>query len=269
MPIQIYNTQTQKKEIFEPLVPGEVKMYVCGPTVYDLLHVGNFRGPIFFNVVRNWFERNQFRVQYIYNYTDVEDKIINRAKEEGVTASEISEKYIREFEKDYQQLRLKPHTKNPRVTEHIEDIVEFVGELIEKGKAYEVEGDVYYSVEAFSDYGRLSNKNLEEMESGSRIEVDDRKKHPSDFALWKSVPDESVSGESVPCEKEARWPSPWGLGRPGWHIECSAMNHALLGETIDIHGGGLDLVFPHHENELAQSEGRTENPLFATGCTTI
>ena len=247
MSIQIYNTQKQKKEIFEPLVPGEVKMYVCGPTVYDLLHVGNFRGSIFFNVVRNWFEKNHFRVHYIYNYTDVDDKIIHRAKEEGVSASEISEKYIAEFEKDYQLLQLKPHTKNPRVTEHIKDIIEFIDKLIEQGKAYERDGDVYYSVEAFSEYGKLSNKNLEEMESGSRIEVDERKKHPSDFALWKTVTDEG----------EARWSSPWGFGRPGWHIECSAMIHTLLGETIDIHGGGLDLVFSHHENELAQSEGRT------------
>ena len=250
MSIKIYNTQTQKKEDFQPLTEGQVKMYVCGPTVYDLLHVGNFRGPIFFNVVRNWFEKNNFSVQYIYNYTDVDDKIIHRAQEEGVESSQISEKYIAEFEKDYKSLKLKPHTKNPRVTEHIKDIIQFIGDLIEQNKTYEIEGDVYYSVPNFSEYGKLSNKNLEDMESGSRIEVDERKKHPSDFALWKSVKE----------EKGARWPSPWGEGRPGWHIECSAMTYALLGETIDIHGGGLDLVFPHHENELAQSEGRTGKP---------
>ena len=247
MPIKIYNTQTNKKEDFKPIIEGQVKMYVCGPTVYDLLHVGNFRGPIFFNVVRNWFEKNNFSVQYIYNYTDVDDKIIQRAQKEGVTSSQISEKYIAEFEKDYNLLKLRPHTKNPKVTEHIEDIVKFVEDLIERNKAYEIQGDVYYSVKDFSDYGKLSNKNLNDMESGSRIEVDERKRHPSDFALWKSVT----------AEEETGWPSPWGEGRPGWHIECSAMIYALLGETIDIHGGGLDLVFPHHENEVAQSEGRT------------
>lgn len=249
MSIRIYNTQTQKKEEFKPIVEGQVRMYVCGPTVYDFLHVGNFRGPIFFNVVRNWFEKNNFSVQYIYNYTDVEDRIINRAIEEGVTSSEISEKYIAEFEKDYHLLKLKPPSKTPKVTEHIDDIIRFVGDLIEQNKAYEVDGDVYYSVKDFSDYGKLSNKNLDEMESGSRIEVDKRKRHPSDFALWKSV---KGGGKEGAC-----WVSPWGKGRPGWHIECSTMVYVLLGETIDIHGGGVDLVFPHHENEVAQSEGRT------------
>ena len=205
MPIQIYNTQTKRKETFKPIVDGQVKMYVCGPTVYDLLHVGNFRGPIFFNVVRNWFEKNNFDVEYIYNYTDVDDKIINRAKEDGVTHSEISEKYINEFEKDYKKLKLKPHTKNPKVTEHMDDIVQFIEDLIKKGKAYEIHGDVYYSVESFSHYGKLSNKKLEDMKSGSRIEVDERKKHLSDFALWKSVnTDEASARVALPMGK---WPT--------------------------------------------------------------
>ena len=248
MSLKIYNTKTRKKEVFKPIVEGRVKMYVCGPTVYDLLHVGNFRGLIFFNVVRNWLERNGLTVEYVYNYTDVDDKIIHRAKQEGVTPLEISKKYITEFEKDLCSLQLKPHTRNPRVTEHIDDIIQFIEDLVQKGKAYELNGDVYYDVEKFSEYGKLSNKNLKELESGLRIEVNEQKKHPSDFALWKSIRE----GGPGAC-----WPSPWGEGRPGWHIECSAMILSHLGEVIDIHGGGLDLVFPHHENEVAQSEGRT------------
>ncbi len=221
-------------------------MYVCGPTVYDLLHVGNFRGAIFFNLVRNWFEYRGFDVKFVYNYTDVDDKIINRAKADGVDAHAISEKYILEFEKDFNSLKLRKHTHNPKVTEFMDPIIEFVGELIKNGVAYEMEGDVYFDVHAFPKYGRLSHKNLADLESGSRIEVDTRKKNPSDFALWKKA----KAGEPF-------WKSPWGEGRPGWHIECSAMARALLGDTIDIHGGGLDLIFPHHENEVAQSEGAT------------
>ena len=247
MSIQIYNSMSKKKEEFVPLKTGEVKMYVCGPTVYDFLHVGNFRGATVFNMVRNWFEHRGYKVTYVYNYTDVDDKIINRAKKEGVESSFISEKYIKEFETDYQSLKLRPHTHNPRVTEFMQQIIDFVKGLIEKGRAYEVDGDVYYDVHAFNGYGKLSHKNLEDLEAGHRIALDERKKHVADFALWKKAK-----------EGEPSWPSPWSEGRPGWHIECSAMAKSLLGEQIDIHGGGLDLIFPHHENEVAQSEGLTD-----------
>jgi cysteinyl-tRNA synthetase len=247
--ISIYNSETHKKEDFQPIVPNEVKMYVCGPTVYDLLHVGNFRGAIFFNLVRNWFEFRGFKVNFVYNYTDVDDKIINRAKADGVDAHVISEKYIQEFERDFASLKLRNHTHNPKVTEFMNPIIAFVETLIKNGVAYEVEGDVYFDVHAFPKYGKLSHKNLEDLESGARIEVDERKKNPADFALWKKA----KPGEPF-------WKSPWGEGRPGWHIECSAMARTLLGDTIDIHGGGLDLLFPHHENEVAQSEGATGKP---------
>ncbi|MCB0407970.1 MAG: cysteine--tRNA ligase [Bdellovibrionales bacterium] len=249
MSVRIYNTQSGKKEDFVPIEAGKVRMYCCGPTVYDFLHIGNYRGAIFFNVVRNWLEKRGFKVSYIYNYTDVDDKIINRAKAEGVTSSEISEKYIKEFQKDYELMQLRPHTKNPRVTEYMDDIIGFVAGLVEKKKAYVVDGDVYFDVQSFKDYGKLSNKKIEDMESGFRIDVDNRKKHPADFALWKSAKEDEVS-----------WASPWGQGRPGWHIECSAMNRAILGESIDIHGGGMDLIFPHHENEIAQTEALTGKP---------
>lgn len=249
MGIQIYNSGSHKKEEFQPLVPNEVKMYVCGPTVYDLLHVGNFRGAIFFNLVRNWFEYRGFKVTFVYNYTDVDDKIINRAKADGVESAVVSEKYIQEFEKDFGSLKLRKHTHNPKVTEFMNPIIEFVQTLIKNGAAYQVDGDVYFDVHAFPKYGKLSHKNLEDLESGARIEVDERKKNPADFALWKAA----KPGEPF-------WKSPWGEGRPGWHIECSAMARTLLGDTIDIHGGGLDLLFPHHENEVAQSEGATGKP---------
>ncbi len=244
MSIVIYNSQSHKKEEFVPLTPGQVKMYVCGPTVYDFLHVGNFRGAIFFNVVRNWLEYRGLKVQFIYNYTDVDDKIINRALKEKVPAEEIATRFIAEFEQDFNALNLHKHTRNPKVTEFMTEIIAFVSDLITKGKAYEVEGDVFYDVHAFPEYGKLSHKNIEDLEAGVRIEVDSRKKHASDFALWKKAK-----------EGEPFWPSPWGDGRPGWHIECSAMVRGILGDTIDIHGGGLDLIFPHHENEVAQSEG--------------
>ena len=246
MNLRIYNTETGKKETFEPLEKGHVKMYVCGPTVYDFLHIGNYRGAVFFNAVRNWLERRGFIVNYVYNYTDVDDKILNRAKEEGVEPKEIAEKYIAEFQKDYKLLYLRPHSQNPKVTEFMPKIIEFIGQLAEKGHAYEVDGDVYYDVHEFKEYGRLSNKKIEDLESGYRIEVDERKKNSTDFALWKSAK-----------EGEQSWDSPWGPGRPGWHIECSVMATSILGDTIDIHGGGLDLVFPHHENEIAQSEACT------------
>ncbi len=247
MAVKIYNSQSQQKEVFEPLEPGKVKMYVCGPTVYDFLHVGNFRGAVFFNLVRNWLEKRGFEVTYVYNYTDVDDKILNRAEKEGVSPQEISETYIAEFQKDYQSLKLRPHSHNPRVTEHMTQIIDFVKELVAKGHAYAVDGDVYYHVPSFKDYGKLSHKKLEDLEAGFRIEVDERKKHSADFALWKKAKTETELG----------WDSPWGRGRPGWHIECSAMSRSLLGDSIDIHGGGMDLIFPHHENEIAQSEGCT------------
>lgn len=249
MGIVIHNSQTQKKEDFVPLHPGEVRMYVCGPTVYDFLHVGNFRGPVFFNLVRNWLEYRGFNVKFAYNYTDVDDRIIQRAIKEGVPSINVSEHYIKEFEQDFNSLKLRKHSHNPKVTEYMEPIIEFVKELIAKGRAYEVDGDVYFDVHSIPDYGKLSNKKLEDLESGFRIEVDARKKHAADFALWKKSK-----------EGEPSWSSPWGEGRPGWHIECSAMSRALLGDTIDIHGGGLDLLFPHHENEVAQSEGATGKP---------
>ncbi len=244
MSIVIHNSQSNKKEEFVPHIAGEVKMYVCGPTVYDFLHVGNFRGAIFFNLVRNWFEYRGFKVNFVYNYTDVDDKIINRAKADGVSAGEISERFISEFEKDFNSLALKKHSHNPKVTDFMSEIIEFNKKLIANGKAYEMEGDVYFDVHAFPEYGKLSHKKLEDLESGVRIDVDSRKKHSADFALWKTAK-----------EGEPFWESPWGKGRPGWHIECSAMAGSLLGEQIDIHGGGLDLIFPHHENEVAQSEG--------------
>ena len=244
MELHIYNTMSRKKEKFEPLTPGGVKMYVCGPTVYDYLHIGNFVGAIVFNMVRNWLEHIGYKVTYVYNYTDVDDKIIKRANDEGCKPEEIAEKYIAEFQKDFQALGLKAHSHNPRVTEHMDDIIKMVESLIEKGRAYVSGGDVLYSIEAFEDYGKLSGKNLDELMAGARVEVADHKQNPMDFALWKAA----KAGEPY-------WESPWGNGRPGWHIECSAMSKALLGEQIDIHGGGKDLIFPHHENEVAQSEG--------------
>ncbi len=242
--MKVYNSLSQKKEDFVPLVPGQVKMYCCGPTVYDLLHVGNFRGAIFYNFVRNWLESKNLKVTYVYNYTDVDDKIIHRAQTEGVTSESVAEKYMAEFKKDFASLELKPHSFNPTVTEHMNDIITFISDLIAKEKAYVVNGEVLYSISAFENYGCLSHRKPEDMKAGSRIEVNTQKKDPLDFALWKPM----KPGEPA-------WDSPWGPGRPGWHIECSAMAKALLGEQIDIHGGGMDLIFPHHENEIAQSEG--------------
>lgn len=247
--IKIYNTLSRKKEEFVPWTPGEVKMYVCGPTVYDLLHIGNFRGAIFFNFVRLWLEKRNFKVTFVYNYTDVDDKIIDRANAEKVEASSIAEKYIGEFKRDFAQLKLKEHSRNPKVSDYITQIVEFIEDLIKKEKAYVLGNDVYFNVSAFPDYGKLSNKKVDELLSGNRIEPNDKKRHPADFALWKASK-----------ENEPSWNSPWGKGRPGWHIECSAMCLHELGEVIDIHGGGLDLVFPHHENEVAQSEARIGRP---------
>ncbi|MEK6624178.1 MAG: cysteine--tRNA ligase, partial [Bdellovibrionota bacterium] len=245
----IYNTLTKNKMSFHPLDPKQVKMYVCGPTVYGLLHVGNFRGAIFFNLVRNWLETQGRKVTYVYNYTDVDDKIIAKAQSEGVSSQVISERYIAEFEKDFKRLGLHKQDYNPRVTEFIPQIVNFISELVKLEKAYVVEGEVFYDISKFPSYGKLSGKKLEELEAGHRVVVDQKKKGPHDFVLWKP----SKAGEPS-------WDSPWSKGRPGWHIECSAMIYEILGPTIDIHGGGIDLIFPHHENEIAQGEGRTGAP---------
>lgn len=246
MGLQIYNTMSGKKEIFKPLVPGQVKLYVCGPTVYQLLHVGNFRGPVVFNMLRNWLKYLGYKVTYVYNYTDVDDKIINSANEEGVSSSQVSERFIQEFEKDYKALGLSPHDHNPKVTEHMDDIVRMIENIIKNGHAYVVDGEVFFSIDSFKDYGKLSHKNINELIAGQRVEVDPRKKNPMDFSLWKPAK-----------PGEPKWASPWSEGRPGWHIECSAMNCAIHGDQIDIHGGGIDLIFPHHENEIAQSESAT------------
>jgi cysteinyl-tRNA synthetase len=248
--LRILNTQTHQKEDFVPLKPGRVTMYVCGPTVYDLLHIGNFRGPIFFNLVRNWLEKSGFKVEYAYNYTDVDDKIIQRANEVGMDPNELSAKYIAEFEKDFSAMGLKAHTHNPRVTNTMEPIKKLIGDLVEKGKAYVAkDGEVLYSVRGFAEYGKLSGRNIDELQSGSRVEVDPKKRDPLDFALWKPAK-----------PGEPKWTSPWCDGRPGWHIECSAMVQDIFGDSIDIHGGGTDLIFPHHENEIAQSEGASGKP---------
>lgn len=248
--LQIYNTLGRKLDVFEPLKKNEVTIYVCGPTVYSYLHVGNFRGPVFFNFVRNWLEYLGYKVTYAANFTDVDDKIIKKAEEEKISAKDLADKYISEYKKDFDLLGLRPHDHNPQVTTFMPEIINFVKKLIEQGKAYESNGDVNYAIDSFKDYGKLSNRKIEDMREGVRIDVSEKKKNPLDFALWKSAkPGEDLRGSS--------WSSPWGQGRPGWHIECSAMVKGLFGDQIDIHGGGLDLVFPHHENEIAQSEGCT------------
>ncbi|UYL07729.1 cysteine--tRNA ligase [Bdellovibrio sp. SKB1291214] len=246
MSLKIYNSQSRQSEEFVPYDPKHVKMYVCGPTVYNFLHVGNFRGPVVFNMVRNWLEYLGYKVTYALNFTDVDDKIIAKANEVGMTPGELSEKYIAEYKHDFASLGLRPHDMNPKVTEHMEDILSMVGTLIEKNAAYETQGDVLYSIESFKDYGKLSGRHTDELLAGARVEVDEKKRSPMDFALWKAAKPGEIS-----------WASPWGPGRPGWHIECSAMIKNIFGDQIDIHGGGMDLIFPHHENEIAQSEGCT------------
>ena len=248
--LKIYDTAKRKKTEFIPLNPPLVKMYCCGPTVYDLLHIGNFRGAVFYNVLRNWLEFSGYRVEYVYNFTDVDDKILKRAKEQGITPKDLADKFIKEFQNDYQSLGLKAPTRTPKATEVISDIIELIKKLIQKGCAYENEGDVFFPVKSFAPYGALSGRNTEELIAGVRIEPNKKKRDPLDFALWKKAkPEEGWS-----------WDSPWGPGRPGWHIECTTMIHKYLGPEIDIHGGGTDLIFPHHENEIAQSEGLTEKP---------
>lgn len=241
--IQIYNTLTRNKEQFIPITEGEVTFYVCGPTVYDYFHVGNGRSFINADFIRRYLEFRGYKVNFIMNVTDVDDKIIKKANAEGVESSVIAAKYTQAFFEDLAKLGVKPATVHPKATEHIKEIIDIVKRLEEKGIAYNVSGDVFYDISKFKGYGKLSGKNIDELEAGSRVEINETKKHPLDFALWKSA----KPGEPY-------WESPWGKGRPGWHIECSAMSSKHLGETFDIHAGGSDLIFPHHENEIAQSE---------------
>ena len=248
--MKIYNTLTRKKEEFVPIEEGKVKMYVCGPTVYNYFHIGNARPFVVFDTMRKYLEYRGYKVKYVQNFTDVDDKIINRAKEEGVSAGEISEKYIAEYFKDAAALNVKKATVHPKVTETMDDIIQFVQDLIDKGYAYESDGDVYYRARKFKGYGKLSGKNIDDLISGARIAVGEKKEDPLDFALWKARKEDS----------EIAWGSPWGMGRPGWHIECSTMAKKYLGDTIDIHAGGQDLQFPHHENEIAQSEAHNGKP---------
>jgi cysteinyl-tRNA synthetase len=247
--MKVYNTLTRQKEEFNPITPGEVKMYVCGPTVYNFFHIGNGRTFIVFDTIRRYFEYRGYKVDFIQNFTDIDDKMINKANDEGITVKELGDKYIKEYYQDADALKIERATVNPRATEFIDDIIQFVQELIDSGFAYEVDGDVYYSTKKFEGYGKLIGQNLEDLQAGARISVDERKKDPMDFAVWKSQK-----------TNEPGWESPWGVGRPGWHIECSCMAKKILGDTIDIHAGGMDLKFPHHENEIAQSEALTGKP---------
>jgi cysteinyl-tRNA synthetase len=248
--LKIYNTLTRQKEEFIPIEENKVKMYVCGPTVYNYIHVGNARPAVIFDTLRRYFKYKGYEVLYVVNFTDIDDKLINKAIEEGTTVTKLAEKYIHEYITDVKGLNiLESETIHPRATEHIGNIIKFVKELENKGFAYNVEGNVYFDTSKLEDYGKLSKKNMEDLISGARVEVSDEKKTPSDFALWKK---EKVG--------EPSWGSPWGKGRPGWHIECSVMAREILGDTIDIHAGGEDLQFPHHENEIAQSEALTGKP---------
>ena len=244
--MKLYNTLTRTKEEFVPIEEGKVKMYVCGPTVYNFFHIGNARPFIIFDTFRRYLEYRGYDVKYIQNFTDVDDKIIKRSNEEGITPEQVANKYIDEYFKDADGLGIKRATVHPRVTDNINEIIEFIKELEEKGYAYEVNGEVYFDTQKFEGYGKLSKQNQEDLEAGARIEVNSQKKHPMDFVLWKPRK-----------EGEPGWESPWSIGRPGWHIECSVMSKRYLGDTIDIHAGGQDLAFPHHENEIAQSEARS------------
>ena len=248
--MQIYNTMTRKKEELIPLVPGQISMYACGPTVYNYFHIGNARPFIVFDTLRRYLEYRGYNVRFVQNFTDIDDKMIRRANEEGTTVKELGERFIKEYYIDADALGVCRASVNPRATEHIGEIISLVRTLIEKGHAYATpDGDVYFSVRSFDGYGKLSGQNIDDLENGARVDPDEAKRDPLDFALWKA-------------EKpgEPSWDSPWGKGRPGWHIECSAMSMAILGETFDIHGGGQDLIFPHHENEIAQSEAATGHP---------
>ena len=246
--MKIFNTMSRRKEEFVPVDPNEVKIYACGPTVYNFIHIGNARPLCVFDVLRRYLEYRGYNVKFVQNFTDVDDKIIKRANEENSTFEEISKKYIKEFWTDAHGLNFKDATVHPKATENIDEIIDIIKTLVEKGYAYAVDGDVYYRTLKFKDYGKLSHQPIDDLQSGARIAVGDKKEDPLDFALWKAAK-----------EGEPYWDSPWGKGRPGWHIECSAMNRRFLGKTIDIHCGGQDLIFPHHENEIAQSEA-------ANGC---
>lgn len=243
MALAVYNDLTRTKEKFVPLEEGKVRFYVCGPTVYNFFHIGNARPFVMFDVFRRYLESLGYEVKYVQNFTDIDDKMIKRANEDGITVAELAERFISEYYKDADALGIRHATVNPRATHEIAAIIEIIETLIEKGHAYEVDGDVYFNVASFNEYGKLSKQSIDELLSGARIDVDERKQQPLDFALWKAA----KPGEPA-------WDSPWGPGRPGWHIECSAMSTKYLGKTIDIHGGGSDLIFPHHENEIAQSE---------------
>ncbi len=247
--MKVFNTITRKKEELIPLVPREIKMYSCGPTVYNYFHIGNARPFIIFDILRRYLEYRGYKVTFVQNFTDVDDKIIKKAKEEGISEKEVADKYIEEYFKDAEGLGIKRADHHPRVTELIPEIIQLVKRIEDNGLTYTVKGNVYFDTSKFSDYGKLSKQNLKELEAGARISIEEGKKNPMDFVLWKS----QKPGEPA-------WKSPWGLGRPGWHIECSAMSMKYLGETIDIHSGGQDLIFPHHENEIAQSEGATGKP---------
>ena len=241
--MKLYNTMTNKIEEFKTIEENKVKMYVCGPTVYNYIHLGNARPIVVFDTLARYFKYKGMEVDYVQNFTDVDDKIINKSIEEGISASEVSEKYIKCFFEDINRLNILESVKRPKVTENMEEIIEIIQKLIDNGFAYEKDGDVYFEMKKYKDYGKLSNQKIEELELGARIDVSEIKKNPMDFALWKKKKD-----------REPFWVSPWGEGRPGWHIECSAMAKKYLGDTFDIHGGGQDLVFPHHENEIAQSK---------------
>lgn len=247
--MKIFNTMTRRKEEFVPLDKNEVKIYACGPTVYNYIHIGNARPLCVFDVLRRYLEYRGYNVRFVQNFTDVDDKIIKRANEEGLSFEEVSKKYIKEFWTDAHGLNFKDATVHPKATENIDEIINIIKTLEEKGYAYAVDGDVYYRTLKFEDYGKLSHQPIEDLQSGARIAIGEKKENPLDFALWKAAK-----------EGEPYWDSPWGKGRPGWHIECSAMNKRYLGDSIDIHCGGKDLVFPHHENEIAQSEAANDAP---------
>ncbi|MDH4079962.1 MAG: cysteine--tRNA ligase [Nitrospira sp.] len=244
--LKLFNTLTGRQEVFEPMEPKHVRMYVCGVTVYDYCHIGHARSALVFDVLRRYLEYSGYGVTFVKNFTDVDDKIIKRANEQGVNCETVTQKFIQAYHDDMAKLGVRPASVEPKATEHMAEIIELTGTLLRKGLAYQVEGDVYFDVAQYPAYGTLSKRKLEDLQAGARVEVDERKRHPMDFALWK----QSKPGEPA-------WDSPWGQGRPGWHIECSAMSIRHLGETFDIHGGGMDLIFPHHENEIAQSCGAT------------